>query len=50
MSSILKEKIDDKDNIDFSINEDDIMENMKTFVRGMNEQERQRFLAIYAKY
>ncbi len=38
------------DEPDFSINEDDIKESMNTFVKGMNEGEKRRFLAIYAKY
>jgi|LauGreDrversion4_2_1035121.scaffolds.fasta_scaffold186792_3 hypothetical protein len=35
---------------DFSINEDDIRESLQTFVKGMSEAEKKRFLAIYAKY
>ena len=35
---------------DFSIGPEDVRESLKTFVRGMNEQERRRFLGIYAKY
>jgi hypothetical protein len=35
---------------DFSINEDDIRESLKTFVKGMSESEKNRFLGIYAKY
>jgi hypothetical protein len=35
---------------DFSVNEDDIRESLKTFVKGMSESERNRFLGIYAKY
>jgi hypothetical protein len=35
---------------DFSINEDDVKESLKTFVKGMSESEKNRFLGIYAKY
>ena len=35
---------------DFRINEEDIRESLKTFVKGMSESERNRFLSIYAKY
>ena len=50
MSEILKRKIEHNEEPDFSINEDDIYENLTTFVRGINEGERNRFLGIYAKY
>jgi len=50
MSKILKTKIDDKEEPDFSINEEDVIENLKTFVKGINESERKRFLGIYEKY
>ena len=40
MSKILKDKIEDGVEPDFSINEDDIYENLKTFVKGINEGER----------
>ena len=30
--------------------EDDIREALRSFVKGMNEQERNRFLGIYHKY
>jgi hypothetical protein len=35
---------------DFRISQQDVRESMKTFVKGMSEQEKRRFLAIYAKY
>jgi hypothetical protein len=35
---------------DFSINERDVREALRTFVKGMSEDERRRFLHIYAKY
>jgi hypothetical protein len=35
---------------DFSIGEKEVRESIKTFVKGMNEGERRRFLGIYAKY
>lgn len=35
---------------DFSIGEEDVKEALNTFVRGMSEDERRRFLGIYAKY
>ncbi len=36
--------------VDFSICEADVRDSLRTFVKGMSEQERNRFLAIYAKY
>ena len=35
---------------DFRIAEQDVRESIKTFVKGMSEQEKRRFLGIYAKY
>ena len=35
---------------DFRITQTDVRESMKTFVKGMSEQEKRRFLGIYAKY
>ena len=37
-------------NLDFSISEKDVRETLKNFVKGMNEAEMHRFLAIYRKY
>ena len=50
MSSILKEKIPDGVEPDFSINEFDVIETLKTFARGINEEEKRRFEGIYAKF
>eukprot|EP00347_Sterkiella_histriomuscorum_P013019 403366324 len=53
MSKILKESEGSNqqdEDPDFSINEEDILENLKVFVKGINDQERRRFLGIYAKY
>ena len=57
MSQVLKEQElkkgpvnGEEAEISFSINEEDIEANLKTFVKGINDQERNRFLGIYAKY
>jgi hypothetical protein len=41
---------DDGIEANFRISQQDVRESMKTFVKGMSEQEKRRFLAIYAKY
>jgi hypothetical protein len=52
MSKVLKEQEEEveEEEPDFSIDEGDIRESFKTFVKGMSEGERRRFLGIYAKY
>lgn len=35
---------------DFTIGEEDVRESLKTFVKGMSEEEKRRFLGIYRKY
>ena len=52
MSRLLKEQVSDDSNLeaDFSISETDIMDSLKSFVKGISDQERNRFLGIYAKY
>lgn len=55
MSEVLKAeevagRSDQNEEVDFSIAEKDIRESFKTFVKGMNETEKRRFLDIYAKY
>ena len=42
--------VDDDDDVDFSIGEEDVRESLKTFVKGMSEQEKRRFIDIYNKY
>ena len=48
MSEILKNQIDEEP--DFSIGENDIRETLKSFVKGMNKDEMNRFIGIYKKY
>jgi len=58
MSQILKQEEennaggdnDEQEEVDFTIEEPDVLETFKTFVKGMSKQEKQRFLGIYAKY
>ncbi len=54
MSEVLKHEENndrsDENEVDFRISQHDVRESMRTFVRGMSEQEKRRFLAIYAKY
>ncbi len=51
MSEVLKaEERGQESDPDFSIGIEDIKESLKTFVKGMNEGEKRRFLGIYAKY
>lgn len=53
MSEVIKAeegKSSSDDLVDFSIDEKDVKNSLKTFVKGMNESEKRRFLAIYAKY
>ncbi len=54
MSEVLKHEENngrsDENEVDFRISQNDVRESMRTFVRGMSEQEKRRFLAIYAKY
>jgi len=52
MSEVLKneEKGGGSAQADFRIAEQDVRESMKTFVKGMSEHEKRRFLGIYAKY
>ena len=53
MSAVIKQNTDTENedsNLDFSISENDIDTTLKQFVKGMNEQEMNRYLAIYKKY
>lgn len=54
MSEVLKHEENNgrsaENEVDFRISQHDVRESMRTFVRGMSEQEKRRFLAIYAKY
>ena len=50
MSSYIKENSQSDEQVEFCINQADVSEALKTFVKGMNESEMQRFLNIYRKY
>ena len=46
----MKEMPNMEEEPDFSIDEEDIKQAFKEFVKGMNEGERNRFLRIYEKF
>ena len=54
MSAVLKEEESRKgggaQEVSFGIAEQDIKESFRSFVKGMSESEKRRFLGIYAKY